>query len=297
MDAEKMKDLADSVSQLQWWALATLLLGFVAWRFFHYLDKREERRLNASTEDAKAERARLYSESLSKLADAMNDHNRESTSKLAQVSDSVNKVTSETEKLTEKVDAISRKTKGVMSVDNTLTIIETYYSHVVNCAQRIVEQSLRENDYETRADYISRKIRTRIAEHITFARDQLHAINTLAVDPERFFITYVNSEDASFGERFQLCDLLWSAIEVCYTPRGTDGNQATIRRDLEDRIEEAKLLIENTMHDHYTNIANHLSREAAAGWREEGSGVYRRHRSGEFAPTTDFRAGLDTRSA
>jgi len=270
---EELSNLAGAVSQLKWWALAFLTLWVLIWRGFAFLEQR-----------AKRERAQTYSNALAELAGSMSKHD------------------AALDEMAKSVKEMTRKSKGTMPLDSTLSIIETFYSNIIYRAQSIIEQSLRENDYANRAQYISRKVRTMLADFIYGQREELRKINTLAVDPDQFFRVYINDDtkriqrvadnadsqpasDAFIrevqGERFILCDIIWRAVEPCYTGSVLSDDDIP----LQGRIEEAHILLQNAVHDHYTHISTKIAKDmqSALGGRDRGhghgSGGYKRVRS------------------
>jgi len=249
--------IAEAMKDLKWYIAAIIALIILIIRFFAWLDKRDIRRLQAVDMVHKEERSRRLHESLVSLAQSVREHDYTVKSVINDhdlnirsiIGPNIDKLRS----IDVKIDGISKKVRGSMSIDCSLNIISGYFSNMCFQIQRVVEQSLFENDYESRREHVCRKIKTSIAQIICDTRDSVKNIKVLAFDPSIFFIVRVSDSNDFQSERFKLCDILWSVVESCYSK--SDNSI----KDKMGRIEESRLLIENVISDYFTSVASKLN--------------------------------------
>lgn len=257
MDPSDVTTLADAISGLKWWSLGLLVLAFVVWRGFLFFEKKEERKLKSFEQKNKNDRNDKFVNVLSKQAGAINTLSSSISENTTLISSNYQdlKISIDTNSdrlmsLTNEVHELKDKTSGIMSVDDSLSIIGTYFSHISREVSFILAQSLSENDFDNRADFISKKVRTSIADVVVEARKNVCNIETLCIDPRRFFKIYINEDNLS-GERFILCDLIWNAVVPIYKKDYT----------LKMKIQESKLLVKNVTNDYFNSIKNIVKSE------------------------------------
>ncbi len=254
MDAATVTAWTAFLAQLdavRWW----LLLGIVllalgaTWAFFYYLRfRRDERR---EVEKGKAQRSVAYAGSLddlrgtvthltagvSKLTVAIDASADRAERNSAQNSKAVDHLSDNVAKMAQRLSSLVNKIDGRMSVQDSCRFIHHAFQHdLYREVCLILSAALRNNDYANRAQHVTRKVRTAMADAMTEARAYLTTY-LLAVDPTEYFVV----DQTASGERFVLVDQIWTAVE----PKFNHGAGS-----LEHRTEEANLLIENAIRDY-----------------------------------------------
>ena len=159
-------------------------------------------------------------------------------------------------RMTAVVTELKDRTEERISFSDTLRLIDTYFQRITARATEIIYQSLAENDYANRREYVSKRVRTQLGSFIDLMRADLNEYN-LNFSYTIFLLTYMNpAEDGAGGERYTLCDLIWATIEPLYLGH----NQPLLQRQ-----QEAKLLITNTVRDHYSYIAKKVLERRSRG--------------------------------
>lgn len=134
------------------------------------------------------------------------------------------------------VRSLANKINGRVNLNDSVRIVSHAFEKIVFREVCIVlEHALRENDYENRKDYVERKIKTQVGEVLADIRETL-ASYPLGLDIR----TYFPIDTSAPGERFILCQSLWDRIAPLFMGKTPVAH----------RIEEAFLLIENTVRDH-----------------------------------------------
>lgn len=323
--AKDPQGFAEALNTLRMEVLLILVIVVLLWRLFAYMERRAEKREKAAENSArvkeeaairkeKSARASKLTKALDNLATSLTTHDKNEGEAISGVNSAL---IAQTETLKEQTEAlhavrtrlkeVSRKTKGMMSPNEGLTVVEAYYSKVCRSVQYLFERSLRENDFAARSDYISRLVRTRIADVLAAEREELRTLGTLGIDADRIFPTYVNQDSTHRishvglepvqtpphgtpsepptsaipgGERFLLCDVIWDSVVHCYQSQVPEGaTQREKESDLRARIAEAQLVIENTMKDHYTALAKQIH-EATGNQNDEGTSTFSRPKTG-----------------
>jgi hypothetical protein len=192
-------------------------------------------------------RAAELSGALIRLSTSMEQHTQEDKSaqlKLASALDSVAGVTS---KMDSSITVLAQRASGQMTKASSLRQIRRQFAKEITPSICFtLERSLTENKYEERRQFVSQKVKTNIAVLLADTRQDMRG-SPLAFNPDLFFTTYPDSEGG--GERFVLCDLLWDRLEPLYRKNSA----------LKDRLEEAFLVIQNTVHDYVEAIAIDLN--------------------------------------
>lgn len=134
------------------------------------------------------------------------------------------------------VRKLANKINNRLSVNDSARIVSNAFEQVVYreiCI--VVERALRENDYANRQEYVERKVKTQIGDVLVGVRE------TLSTYPLGLSVaTYFPIDETVAGERFVLCTIIWGRINRLFQGHAQVGH----------RIEEAFLLIENTMRDY-----------------------------------------------
>lgn len=136
------------------------------------------------------------------------------------------------------IRSLVSKLTSRMSVNDSARIVRNAFEKIAfRDICMVIERALRENDYTNRRGYVERKVKTAIAEVLSEVRETL-ATYPLGLEIREYFPL---APDVS-GERFILAQSLWSRIEPLFIHGDT----------LENRIQEAFLLVENVVRDHVT---------------------------------------------
>lgn len=283
--------ILEKIGMLEWKVLVLLALLVLVWLVLRFLERRASRKAEVEVQTRKDERAASYSAALTGLTEAFREHDAKEDRNTQTLNDTIIRNTEAMRLVEQRLSDLSRKTQGIMSPGDSLTIVDAYYSHLLRRCQYVTEQSLRENDYQKRRTHVARKVRTRFADEVYAAREELRRISTLAFNPDKFFSTYVNADETAphpRGDRFILCDVLWSAVEPCFERRvETAAISADKERDLAQRVEEASLLLKNAIHDHFSACARRLETETSKSLREcvdVGTGRFTRSPRPEAGP-------------
>jgi hypothetical protein len=212
--------------------MTLIVLAYISWR--HWLGLRRER----DSEKSKERRAEQYTSAITTLAESMNNHTAADEQSSMRLNNALFTVTTVVGKLDSSVNVLSAKTAGTINREDSVRMIrDRFLQNVFKEICMIVERSLSDNDYDKRRDFVARKVRTAIGEVLGEARAYLCSFN-LSVDPNRFF----QVDNSQSVERFLLCDLIWNDIETLYR----------MNTPIKQRIEEAYLMIENSITDYVT---------------------------------------------
>ena len=263
----------EKLNTMEWRVLILLAVMSALWIILRFMERRALRKHEAAMQEHKDRRSNSYTAALTELSSSFNRHDEKEDRNTASLNVTILRNTEALVQVKEKLADLSRKSQGVMSMGDSVTIADAYYSHLCRRCQSVLEQSLRENDYKKRKVHVTRKVRTCFADEIYAAREELRRISTLAFNPDAFFRVYVSDESTSpvplGGDRFVLCDILWTSIEACFETRvGTTAIAADKERDLQQRIEEASLLLKNAVHDHFATCVRRLETETSRSLRE-----------------------------
>jgi hypothetical protein len=268
MDSEAIKataELASSLSQFKigmFIALCLTVLGGV-FMFFWFRramlkdrDRAEEAQKirEQELETAKQARAALFTQAqlenakaMATLAttiqtthDGMTSLNLTTNRTLAELGSTIGRnsqvlvtVANAVRRMTDKVDGrISR-------ADSQRFIAAKLNSDMFRAICAVIERSFNENHYQGRELFIADRVRSRIRDVMVAVRDELKDL-PLAMPVETYF---PNSVDDT-GERFVLCDAIWSRLSHLFEDQ----------RPVDKRMEEASLMIENLIKDHVARV-------------------------------------------
>lgn len=134
------------------------------------------------------------------------------------------------------VKALANKINGRLSPNDSARIVSNSFEKIVfREVCMVFERALRENDYENRKEYVARKVKTQLGEVVADVRETL-ASYPLGLDVRQYFPIDVSAP----GERFLLVLTLWDRVEPLFM----------LHTPITQRVEEACLLVENTVRDH-----------------------------------------------
>ena len=201
VDANSIARIADAINALdnaKFYILAGLsfiiIINYILkWYFTHRKESRLEARLDETIRDIK-----MVNSNFNKV--------KSDTRK------TVRDLSVTLERMTMVLEELRDRQRGVMSQSDSLRLICNYFNDVVKDEiQQIFRWSLLNNHYESRKDFIRKKIKTKMAEVFTLAKKSLNEFH-LSVDLDKFFPTY-KSDNAIY---YRLVDDLWDTIEPVY---------------------------------------------------------------------------------
>lgn len=244
-----------------------VVIAIVIYIVFQYKKARME-------QSAKDKRSQDYVESNNKVAvkldkmaksitDSYNESTKTITESLKNINDSLNSLKTSTDiysnhnidfkklliSAIDKMDVISivihnilDKTRGVMSLKDSIYLIKLYFMKLIyQEIERSVHESLKENDFVNRTEYVTNKVRTNIGVILSNYRTDLGEFE-LPFNVSKFF----KLDSASTSERFMLVDLIWLSIVDIFRSN----------KNLQEKKEEASLKISNVISDYVSEILN-----------------------------------------
>lgn len=202
---------------------------------------RAEKYTAAQREQAKALDA--LAASTQQLVEMHHEHGRRIQDTFASLHISMDKVNTSLRELTE-------FHTRVMTLDDSLRLVDHYFRELIRDTQDLLCRVITEGTYLARREFIARKVRTELSDVYSRLYSRLLDYN-LCFGPEEFFKTYEGTaEDTNTSyERFVLVDLVWSATE----PILMNETGAT-----DDRKEEIKLIVVNTVSDYLSGIGKKI---------------------------------------
>jgi hypothetical protein len=240
MDPDAIKTVAECLRTLPWWGAILLVLVFGLWRFFNWLDRRLERR----HKDARAEK---YVAVIEGLSHTIRSHELSEHERSTRVEGTARDIRAEVRRCVGAVDNLAMRARGAMSPVASLRLVQAYYGVVCAAIQRVVEQSLWEQDPAPPSAHTSRRLRTLMAAALGQARESLRSIRQVSIPLDHFFPTYTERKadtGASGGERYHLVDLIWQEVEPFFSmPAG--GHE---------RADAVNLTIDNTVCDYLSAL-------------------------------------------
>ncbi len=118
-------------------------------------------------------------------------------------------------------------------------VIQSKFKEIKSGIALVIERQLIENNYEQNAPHIARRVRTDISRLLAEARSDLSLLD-LTIAHQPYFVL----QPEQGVERFVLCDQIWLRLEPLFREHG----------QLKQRIEESKVLIDNTISDYLVGI-------------------------------------------
>ena len=257
ISANEVKEVFNAVNTLRTEAMifigsiAILAIIFFITRLV--LNYRKER----ATEKAKSDRAEKYSGALTAVATAMNTHIVQSEEQGRQITEALDNFSRSSHQLQNTISILIERTSGTINREDSVRIVqECFTRHLYLDICFIVEQSLRHNNYEGHKEYVKRKVKTAMGDAIGEAKAYLSGLK-LAEDANKFFLLVPNQP----AERFLLCDLVWAEMEPLFERDHTESYKECPEA-LTQKIEEAFLLIENTISDYLYKCSEQLGADA-----------------------------------
>lgn len=143
------------------------------------------------------------------------------------------------------LDVMNKKIKGIIPDVDAAKIIKVYFSTIIRREiSYLVEAQIIENGFAESSDFIKRRMKSNIGEILDRCQNELRELK-LPISVRSIFVTYTDDD----GERYQICDMIWERI-VPILARGGDKRK---------NIEEAKLLITNTITDYIAPVIKELT--------------------------------------
>lgn len=208
----------------------TIGLLYFGWRY--WIGLKHEREI----QKVKEKRAQHYSASLNNIASAMREQTDRFGILVQNLEEAVGTLDSSVQILQSNVTSLISRTAGTIGKEDSVRIIrDRFVYNVYRDFCYIIEKSLTENDYANRREFVNRKVKTAFSDVLNDARKYLCSYN-LAVEPHKFFTKSPNQT----AERLILCDLVWMEVEPLFRKE----------LPLKQKIEEAFLLIENSISDY-----------------------------------------------
>jgi len=151
------------------------------------------------------------------------------------------------ERLIPIMEEIRDRQKNVISKTDSVRIILNKFNDVIKREViAIFEWSIINNDYDNRAEFVRKKVKTAVAEVIILAKKSLAEFK-LSLDLEQFFITYKDKKSGNI--HFKLVDQLWDEVEQIYHKEKYSGDGVA-----EQQLEEMQIAINNVVTAELTKI-------------------------------------------
>jgi len=215
---ESLAKILSEIDQNKLWIIAIVIIVIIVshslkWYFAWKSKQRIEQNLS------------MLSKSLSCLSDHLGKHEFNSEQRTS----GLDKIMAE----------IRDRQRNVIGHNDSIKIIINKFNDVIeNEVIKIFEWSIINNDYESRKDFVRKKIKTKIAEQISLAKESLGQFN-LSVDLGKFFITY--KDEKSNNIHFKIVDQIWDNVEKVYHKENYSGNV------VEQQLEEMQVEINNVI--------------------------------------------------
>jgi len=217
-----------------------ILASVVAWIYFKY-------RQHKTIEEGKRERAAQYAaandrmtNSINKLFAMIKETQTQQTSNIGGIARGLTDIIDKIDKMMSTLRNVHERQEGVINQSSSLQILKTYFFKVVfNDFKTVIHNSLRDNDFRHREQYVTDKVKTRLGVALADSRSALEDYD-MAFSSTKFF----KLDSSGPGERFMLVDMVWDSIKSLYLDESS----------LEQRLEEASLKIHNVIMDYFTAI-------------------------------------------
>lgn len=187
-----------------------------------------------------------------KIMTDINSHLMAITNALKNQKDVITNLEINAQSVNELVTDILRRTNGFIGHEDSAVIIKLFFLNVSYYEiEKIVHDSLRKNDYISRADWILDRVKSEVGEVLSQCRSTLNDLN-LSISITKFF----KIDSSQTKERFMLVNIIWNGIEEFYTAE----------RTLDQKLEESSLKIKNMIKDYLDEIFS----------QQEQTGFFRR---------------------
>jgi hypothetical protein len=225
--------------------VAMIAVVVVIFWYLRYKERVQDAATAENTEKRKEARQQAYLDAQKNLADSLNqltlkfESDRRGQQGLIEgVSESVVAMSLVMGRVETLVNTILAKQSGEIP-DEQVFVLADCLLNTAFCerARGVFTQSLLENDYEKRAEFISRKVRTELGSVLSTMRNYLRGV-PCHIKTDKFFV--VDRDNGA--ERFVLVDTVWHACEALYRDHQTPTAQ---------RLEQLKYLVTNTVRDYY----------------------------------------------
>lgn len=135
--------------------------------------------------------------------------------------------------------AVMERQDGRINKLSSERVIQSKFKEIKSGIALIIERQLVENNYDRNKEHIARRVRTDISKVLAEARSDLSLLD-LTIEHQPYFTL----QPEHGVERFLLCDLVWNRLEPLFNEH----------ENLKQRIEESKVLIDNTISDYLVGI-------------------------------------------
>lgn len=227
---------------------------------------------NKSAEDSKYKRAQMYAENVKRLESkidggntrvdkSINDSNIKVVNVLNAINSNIEKLNREltilksssqienqnftsmikkVDEIEKQVEGLIASTSGIMNEGDSAYLVKTYFYKVVMTeCDKAIRISLKENDYDSRPEFVSKKVRTEIGNILSEARATLHGL-PISIN----FTALFKIDDTATSERFLLVDIIWDGIKELFSST----------MSLDEKYEEASLKISNIIRDYVSEV-------------------------------------------
>ncbi len=265
VDAAQVEQVLLAMNQLRnvvlFAILGTGVIVFGLWQFFTWFGRRSEIQRDLDIEESKNRRAAAFNrcigdmgKTVERLGVMIEKHTDDEEHQTNNLASSMGDLSMCVASLDKHVKDLRDRQAGVINHTDSLRIIEDKFDqYVKHEVVRVFDYSLRQNDWDNRADAIRNRIKTEIGDILKTAQRAIGEYK-LSVDTTPYFRTTHTER----GIRFQLCDDLWDEVEGLYAEHG----------DVDQRAGEMRVIVANTIADAVAVAAsqvNDIYRVAAAG--------------------------------
>lgn len=265
---EGVQELTQAFGSLKWWAAGLLFLALLLWRFFAYIDKRADARESKEAEELKAKRAHEYTKALGHMGRSIDGLRTATDTGLKMVQQAVVTMNADLNEhqqavvgVKQSVDELRAGARQPMPFAECVTIYEAVFSGIRREVLSLADDSLRDDPFADRPDYVNRKMRTSMGSAIATGRDRIRQVSGLSIDPSAIFKarevegpTDLGSGAYQTGERFILCDRLWKVLEPQYVKIPILGLKAVIA--------ETRVALENAISDYLHSVIRRAQQQA-----------------------------------
>lgn len=249
MDTEEIKalnDLAQTVNTLKgpvmWFCIVLAVIGALTFVVLKILSKRREDTLEQARQkrsDREHTDMSGLRENIQSLGTAIYDHLASERSANETRDSILNGLDQTMGDVKECLVTVMERQDGRINKLSSERVIQSKFKEVKSGIALLIERQLIENNYERNAQHIARRVRTDISKLLTEARNDLALLDlTIAYQP------YFVLQPEPGVERFLLCDQIWMRLEPIFREHD----------NLKQRIEESKVLIDNTVSDYLVGI-------------------------------------------
>lgn len=242
-DIRAATELTEAVNGLKSGAMIFILImaGLALGAFYLWLRARKQERAS------KEERAERFNDTLLGLKDAtlhqtvvLDRHTNGEQVALSELNGNVTSLGTSVGELHGSINELVARQSGFINRTDSIRLIQTYFEDVVvREIQVLFEVSIKKNDYEERRAFVETRVKTEMANIVGRAAHALSEYK-LGVNHEFFFERVPEEQKV----RYTVVDALWKKVKPIYLTSG----------DCHEKIEEMRVLVENTVKDYVARI-------------------------------------------